>query len=490
MSDNEVDKKLRKPDPKRTGNSVTGKPLDKINTNPQLDVKEQQEEAEVLSIIEQLEQLMQEELEEEGLLGEALDIEQRLKRGRIMRRYSRKIQRAKELAQRKLADQPHLKRRAYRKAREAVRRIVAGETGANYQELGPSEKIRIDRMVDAKAKLIKKLADRYMPKVRTAEMQRLHSFIKGQSMQNQGQPEGKIRTEDFEIDINSNKSINEAIKSVIETTEDPRFIPLKRDFSMNKLIETLDSMIEKKIEISERSFEALKEKAETSGIKFSTLVEVFKRGYNSNRNPNLLPEQLGFARVNSFIKKGKTYYTEDSDLVKPITEMRKINGRWQKVIVEERTPEPVTKKELDDVFEQYFTAIDEVSKEDIPTEKRKKTVNVPREGTGNVSMTRQGEIERKVNESLNESFNIAYSAGVGITLTAKDLGMVTKGGFELHPSVIEEIDIEEEVKTADKEPVVVPSHKDAHGNVIPSKTVMRKKNKTIINTGNVHDGDK
>ena len=48
---------------------------------------------------------------------------------------------------------------------------------------------------------------------------------------------------------------------------------------------------------------------------------------------------------------------------------------------------------------------------------------------------------------LNESFNIAYSAGVGVTLTAADLGMKVKSGFELHPSVIEELkklDSEEE----------------------------------------------
>jgi hypothetical protein len=40
---------------------------------------------------------------------------------------------------------------------------------------------------------------------------------------------------------------------------------------------------------------------------------------------------------------------------------------------------------------------------------------------------------------LNESFNIAYSAGVGVTLTAADLGMKVKSGFELHPSVVEEL---------------------------------------------------
>jgi hypothetical protein len=95
-------------------------------------------------------------------------------------------------------------------------------------------------------------------------------------------------------------------------------------------------------------------------------------------------------------------------------------------------------------------------------------------------------------ECLNESFNIAYAAGIGITLTAADMGMKARGGFALHPSVVqqmEEEEIEEAAKTADKGPVVIPSHTDAHGNVIPAKTVMRRKSKSIVNTGdNPSDG--
>lgn len=41
--------------------------------------------------------------------------------------------------------------------------------------------------------------------------------------------------------------------------------------------------------------------------------------------------------------------------------------------------------------------------------------------------------------------------------------------------------VTETAKTADKAPVVVPSHKDAHGNVIPAKTVLRRRNKAIVN---------
>jgi len=91
-------------------------------------------------------------------------------------------------------------------------------------------------------------------------------------------------------------------------------------------------------------------------------------------------------------------------------------------------------------------------------------------------------------QSLDESFNIAFASGVGVTLTARDLGMSTQGGFALHPSVIAEMqareqeEVEEEVRSADVKGVVV---RTASG-----KTVVRrqKANRKIIGSGNLTDG--
>jgi hypothetical protein len=96
-------------------------------------------------------------------------------------------------------------------------------------------------------------------------------------------------------------------------------------------------------------------------------------------------------------------------------------------------------------------------------------------------------------EGLNESFNIAYAAGIGITLTAADMGMRAQGGFAYHPSVIDQMEedefVEEEVKAADKAPVVVPAHYSSSGKAVPAKTVMRKKGKVIVHSGdNPSDG--
>ena len=95
-------------------------------------------------------------------------------------------------------------------------------------------------------------------------------------------------------------------------------------------------------------------------------------------------------------------------------------------------------------------------------------------------------------EGLNESFNIALAAGIGVTITAADMGMKARGGFALHPSVIDQMEdeeIDEAAKTGDKAPVIIPGHKDAYGNDIPAKTVMRRKSKPIVNIGdNPSDG--
>jgi hypothetical protein len=102
---------------------------------------------------------------------------------------------------------------------------------------------------------------------------------------------------------------------------------------------------------------------------------------------------------------------------------------------------------------------------------------------GTDSLVKAYKKDTPFSESLDESFNIAFASGVGVTLTAGDLGMKVKGGFALHPSVIEQMDeMEEEVRSADVEGVVV---RTAAG-----KTVVRKQkvNHKIIKTGNLTDG--
>ena len=64
--------------------------------------------------------------------------------------------------------------------------------------------------------------------------------------------------------------------------------------------------------------QAVRNKAEKSGISYATLMKVYRRGvaaWNSGHRPGTTPEQWGLARVNSYVTKGKgTYYGADKDL--------------------------------------------------------------------------------------------------------------------------------------------------------------------------------
>jgi hypothetical protein len=69
----------------------------------------------------------------------------------------------------------------------------------------------------------------------------------------------------------------------------------------------------------EESKLSLSAKAKKTGISLSTLKTIFRRGmaaWKSGHRPGTTPQQWGHARVNSYINKGKTYHTADSDLRK------------------------------------------------------------------------------------------------------------------------------------------------------------------------------
>jgi len=63
---------------------------------------------------------------------------------------------------------------------------------------------------------------------------------------------------------------------------------------------------------------AVRKKADDSGVSYSTLIKVYRRGvaaWDSSHRPGTTPEQWGLARVNSYINKGKgTYHGADKDL--------------------------------------------------------------------------------------------------------------------------------------------------------------------------------
>jgi hypothetical protein len=246
-----------------------------------------------------------------------LDIAQRQKRAMIMRRNKVKIERAREIAKKKMAPESKLRKRAFIKARQIIRKKVAGQRGADYEKLGPSEKMAIDRAVEGKQKLIKKLAMRLVPRIKQAESKRLQAFMQGHSIENQGQPEGKtavkehidrLFTEAFPATAGAMGQIGDA-----KITGSGKRMPPKGK-SKNEVI-TQHNKFDEEVEHNTAAFASLCKKSEKSGIDLEILGEVYNRGWNTwTEDCRVSQQQYAFARVNSYINQGKSYFNEDADL--------------------------------------------------------------------------------------------------------------------------------------------------------------------------------
>lgn len=78
----------------------------------------------------------------------------------------------------------------------------------------------------------------------------------------------------------------------------------------------VSSSVSEALELSEKSMDALKKKAEKSGYSYDTLKKVYDRGvaaWRTGHRPGTTPQQWGYARVNAFIAKQKTGKKLDHD---------------------------------------------------------------------------------------------------------------------------------------------------------------------------------
>lgn len=196
----------------------------------------------------------------EELVIEAATLQTRVKRAIVMRRYRKKIERAKEIARKRLAGKKNLKRRSMKQAKDILRKRMAGQRGASYAKLSPQEKIAVDRLVDKKKAAIKKIAGRIYNRVKQNEFKRFTAATSGKAVQR------------IAIPVNAS------------------------------------------LEMSLRDRLALQEKSITTEISIKILAEVFVRGINDwNDSMNTTKQQHAFNRVNSYIAQGKAYEL-DSDL--------------------------------------------------------------------------------------------------------------------------------------------------------------------------------
>lgn len=226
---------------KKSGTTLTGEPADKVVIEPDLDTQKVK-----------------------GFTTEAATVQQRLRKSMQMKRYRSKIERARNIARKRIAGGGSLKRRSLKRAKDILRKRLAGQRGQHYHSLSMQDRVAVDRLLDTKKSQIKKIAKRIYNKVRSDELRRYTAVTAGKKVQNQSLP----------------------IMSSLEMTFKDRV--------------------------------ALREKAEANELPFEILSEVFARGVADWKNietPTNTKTQHAFARVSSYISHGKAYDL-DQDLRK------------------------------------------------------------------------------------------------------------------------------------------------------------------------------
>jgi len=532
-------KDLKKP----SGKSATGKPLDGIDINPQLnDVSTDGNQLKIRK--EDSVDLAAPVIQER----KALTLPQRQKRARDLRAREQRMARAREVAKAKLAPPSKIEQRATAHARAIVKKRFAARKGTPYAELTTAEKIQVDTAVAKKTKLIQKIAARLLPRIRKAEFERLKSFRNGEQLKDLStqnpKAQGimpKITEEMLQLFNTLDVADTNSLIGIIENTIDQ----FKND--NNPLGDQLKKMLAAVLP-EDVITETLIKKSEKTGIGFSTLKEVFDRGeYSWDASNRMTQEQFAFARVNSYIAKGKAWHM-DSDL----REHKTVNAQ------------------LDESFSAFLEA-------SLGTTVRKKIEVVDRPPANQASKTRQQEIQKKIidesgnkpyvksfsqNDSgehsgwkasnkhgkvkyfgkdfkasamkhaginedtpsdreigtdslvkkykkdtpgqksaLDESFNMAWTSGIGVTLSAADCGIQIKGGFELHPDVVEQMnqdEFDEEVRSADVKGEIVAGSKQVRTDPktgkeiivnVPAHVSRGKLRRKIIGSGDVHNGE-
>ena len=524
---------------KPTGKSATGKPLDGVNINPQLDDKRRtNEDFAVLTAT----------LQER----KALTLAQRQQRGRQLKRIQPKIQRAKEISQARLAGPEKLQRRAEAKARAFLKSRISARKDIPYAELTTSEKIQVDTAVAKKTKLIKRIAARLLPKLRKAEFERLKSFHSGEPMKSL---HTVTASEDFSGLFNDLNA-----KSTLELVDIIENAITKFEREGNPISITLRRMLNSTVG-TDPITETLIKKAEKTGVPFSTLKEVFERGFSLYVNEsNQTPEQVAFNRVNSYIAKGRAWNLDadlreeriiNEELDSAFNNLLERSGLWANIhakrqrikagsgermrkpgekgaptpaglksaqeaaceivdrrpvtLKSKRRQQEVQKKIIDESNNKPYvksfsqTASSEHSGwkasnkhgkvkyfgKDFKASAMKHagisedTADKREVGTDSLTKKYKKDTPGQEKSGLNETFNMAWTAGIGVTLSAEACGIRMKPAFELHRDVINAM---EEVRSSDIEGVVV---RTADGKTIVRK---QKRNKKIIGTGNLTDG--
>jgi dephospho-CoA kinase len=333
----------------------------------------------------QIAEEMELELGEDLMFEAVLSVAARKKRAMAFKKSKAKIMRGRKIAAKKMASPEKLKLRSRKKAIEIIRKKVAGAKGLDYNNLGPSERMAIDKKVEKKKGAIAKIAKKQYQGIKKAEKERLAKVRQGPAEESVNEEfENLFEREDKDIGdregsqpakyhsglAKSTKQKRDAqfSKAAEKDSDDASAYPdkhagdsdavtktsthtkryhqmfgkestVKHDQRFKRyrvnmakpveldekgFIEEVDYMLNDVLNemfeevIVEKSLEGLKKKSEKSGISYGILKKVYDRGmaaWRTGHRPGAGQEQWAYARVNSFITKGKgTWGKADADL--------------------------------------------------------------------------------------------------------------------------------------------------------------------------------
>lgn len=435
---------------------------------------------------------------EQSIQERVVGLLQRRKRAIQMRRSENKLQRRREMLKTRFASKEKLMQRAMRMAKQLLRSRVAGKNIAKkYNTLNVAQKISIDKMVDSKSKLIKKIAARLLPRMQAGERGRLKAVLGGRSTKGMYDIQGinagdnilftsKFLGEVSSKDINQFFNMYEAsigknlisiaaspiraagmigkaavktagVAALMSTPSTAVTATTAGIYSASKKLADVgkpDTTTKKtKINASfewssddylfEKACCCLRKKAEKYETDYETVKEVFENGLTDySHDDNNTPYQFAMQRVNSFLA----------------NEAKERPGLWANIHAKrarikagsgERMRKPGS--EGAPTKQNFIDAAEEVKK--TPHEKfkagLKKAGYDPDAGAKRLldliakQKKEREEFEKKYNSSkttsqVAESFVVDRASGYSGVYTAKDLGIKMQGGFALHPSVTEE----------------------------------------------------
>lgn len=141
------------------------------------------------------------------IIERLVTLQQRRARAIQMRRLQPTLKRTRAISRLRTATEKQLERRAYKNVKQNIRRRFAGARGIEYQTLGPSDKVSVDRMIDPKVKNIKNIVKRVMPRVKQADIKRLQAVRSGKAYR-----KGSLtQFQSYELDVDQFNKLWEAV---------------------------------------------------------------------------------------------------------------------------------------------------------------------------------------------------------------------------------------------------------------------------------------